>query len=72
MLRHTFEQDHSGNIEHAAYDPSTRKLHVTFRSGGTWEYPGVDEEHFHGLKGAESPGSYLHRQLKGRFGERKL
>jgi len=70
MLRHSPEN--SSNIEHIAYHPGDRELHVTFKSGGTWVYSGVDEDIFHGMKNAESPGGFLHRNVKGRFGERKI
>jgi hypothetical protein len=70
MLRHSPES--SSNIEHFAYDPGRRALQVTFKSGGTWEYSGVDQGVFDGMKAAESVGGYLHRRVKGRYGERRI
>ena len=70
MERHT--PANSSNIEHVAYSPQDRELHVTFKSGGTWVYSGVDRDIYDGMKEAESAGSYLHRNIKGRFGERRI
>lgn len=70
MQRHT--PPNSSNIEHVAHDPATKELHVTFKSGGTWVYSGVHPDVFEGMKNAESPGTFLHRNIKGRYGERKI
>jgi hypothetical protein len=40
MDRQTIEN--SSNILSAGYDPATQTMHVEFKSGAVYEYPGVD------------------------------
>lgn len=54
----------SSNIAAAGYDEESRTLRVEFRSGGTYDYPGVPKETYDGLIAAPSPGSYFHRAIK--------
>lgn len=56
----------SSNIDAAEYDAETGTLSVTFRSGATYTYLGVDEALYQDLLTSESPGSYLARHIKDR------
>ncbi len=47
-------------------------LHVKFRNGGTYTYAGVPESMFHNARSADSVGSYLHKNVKGKFPHTKL
>lgn len=62
----------SSNIASADYDDETQLLAVTFKAGGTWEYENVSPETWDGFKGASSKGEFLHRQIKGRYGTRRV
>lgn len=55
----------SSNLDDASYDDATRELTVKFRDGSVYKYKDVEPEHYAGLFEAESPGSYLHRHIKG-------
>lgn len=57
----------SSQLASADYDDQTRTLTVTFLSGGTYRYSGVDSDTKAGLESAASPGSYLAENIKGRF-----
>ncbi len=39
-------------------------LRVTFKSGKTYDYPGVSHEQMLGMVNAESPGGYFARVIK--------
>lgn len=62
----------SSNIAHGTYDEASKMMTVRFHSGGTWAYEGVSPETWQGFKDAGSKGEYLHRQVRGQFGSRKL
>lgn len=57
----------SSNIESAKYDADTETLTVTFKSGGTYTYPGVSAEVWEAFDTADSPGSYFHSHIRGKF-----
>lgn len=56
----------SSNIEAIGYDADSRELHVQFISGTLYVYFDVDEFLFNELLAANSKGSYLNREIKGR------
>jgi len=63
----------SSNVEAVGYDPASQELHVRFLgTGQTYVYYEVPEWVFEELKNAASIGSYLNRQVKGRFQHAKL
>lgn len=62
----------SSNLQSAEYDPTTSELVVTFRSGASYAYSGVDQAAYDDLLTATSPGKYLARWIKGRHPDRKL
>jgi hypothetical protein len=57
----------SSAIAAADYDPRSRTLHITFRSGGTYTFHGVPADIYRGLVMSSSPGSFYHRYIRGRF-----
>lgn len=54
----------SSNLAAAGHDGEA--LYVQFRSGKTYRLAGADASHLNALIGAESPGRYFHRNLKGK------
>lgn len=58
---------HSSNIASAGYDAEAQLLEVEFSNGGVYTYQGVEPEVYAGLMEADSPGSYLHRNIKFRY-----
>ncbi len=57
----------SSNIEKVGYDDENQELHVQFLSGGYYIYHGVPRAVFDEMMNAPSKGSYLNREVKGRF-----
>lgn len=53
----------SSNIRQVGYDSKTKKLFVSFRSGGMYEYDAIPQATFDGLEKAQSIGSYLHKTV---------
>jgi len=51
----------------ATYDEDTRRLDITFTSGGTFTYENVPPDVFEGLREARSPGTFYHERIKGQF-----
>lgn len=57
----------SSNIAAIGHDAETGKLHVQFKSGGTWVYDDVPAETHAAMTNADSVGSYFHKNIKGKF-----
>lgn len=62
----------SSNISHVGYDEATQTLHVTFKSGATYEYSGVSKSDYDKFVSASSMGSHFHQHIKSNFGFRKI
>lgn len=63
----------STNVASVGYDPGSSTLEVEFRAGGLYMYYGVPERHYLNLtSGTRSVGSYLAREIRGRYRYRKL
>lgn len=63
----------SSNIEAIGYDSGSRELHVRFlKSGETYVYYEVDEWVFQEFRQADSKGTYLNTNIKGRYRYGKL
>lgn len=67
----------SSNIASAGWEADEAKpdegvLEVEFRSGRTYQYEQVPRAVFEQLKGASSPGSFLQREIVGRFEEHRV
>lgn len=55
----------SSNIESIGHDPETNTMRVRFQNGGMYDYAGVDAATHAAVMAADSPGSHLHRHIKG-------
>ncbi len=62
----------SSNILAIGYDPKIRALEVEFRSGSVYQYSGVPQDVYTALMQAESKGSYLHVNVKGKYPFRQV
>ena len=51
------------NIESVGYDPDGQILEVEFKSGGVYQYSGVESEMFRSLMDAKSIGSFLRTNI---------
>jgi hypothetical protein len=63
--------DDSSNVAAIGYEPSTRELHVTFRSGKTYTYYDVPQATVDSLKASDSIGRYLAGNISGVYQARK-
>jgi KTSC domain-containing protein len=61
----------SSNVSGVGYDVEARELHVTFANGSTYVYSGVDETTYRNLLESDSPGAFVHRNVRDRFTFRK-
>ena len=58
----------SSNVEAIGYDDESQQLYVRFlKSGDTYVYYGVEEWVFEEFLQADSPGTYLNVEIKGRY-----
>jgi hypothetical protein len=57
----------SSAIRSVAYDPESRRLYISFHSGGPYTFYRVPREIYVGLINATSPGTYYHRHIAGRY-----
>ena len=57
----------SSAIERVAYNPATRELSIWFAGRHRYVYSDVPAELYHALCDAESAGSFVNAQVKGRF-----
>lgn len=71
MVGINFEEQ-STTIRSISYDKGEMKLLVEFKSGGTYEYNGVDEEVYSEFISQPSVGSYFHKSIKGKYEATKL
>jgi hypothetical protein len=63
----------SKNVEAIGYDADSAELHVRFlKSGDTYVYYSVDEWVFQEFMQADSKGTYLNTDIKGRYQYAKL
>lgn len=54
----------SSNIKYVGYDSANQRLYVQFLNGDTYQYDGVEEVIWNGLRQADSKGSFLHWFIK--------
>lgn len=60
--------DHdSSHIASSTYDPKGKTLDVTFRSGPTYRYHGVEQHTADNFHGAGSTGSFLRSRIAGKY-----
>lgn len=60
----------SSNIQQVGHQNAD--LFITFNSGGTYRYDGVQESVFEEMLAAESVGKFFHARIKGQFPYSKL
>ena len=53
----------SSNVEAVGYDEGTSTLTIKFKSGGIYQYPGVDPDTHLSLMGAESIGRFVNQNI---------
>lgn len=63
---------HSSNVSEVEYDPETREMRVTFKSGGTYAISGVESTTASDMANDPSPGSFYNRHIRNRYTTRKL
>lgn len=61
------ESCNSSCIEEFGYDRERGALYITFHSGGTYLYEGVEEDTYLGLRDASSKGKYFHNYIKDKY-----
>lgn len=54
----------SSMLERGTYNSDTQTLEITFSNGSTYLGEGIPPSVWAGLKGASSPGSFYHREVK--------
>ena len=57
----------SSNVKNVGYDAESKTLAVEFGNDNVYHYSDVPEEHYVNLLASETPGSYLHSVIKGKF-----
>lgn len=57
----------SANIVSAGHDPDTKTLEIKFKTGATYSYDGVPTSVYKALVGADSVGSYFHKNINGKY-----
>lgn len=62
----------SSQIHSVGYDPESKRLHVKFHSGGTYEYHGVEPATHDGLMKADSVGKFFHANVRNVHAHKKL
>lgn len=72
MTERILDLKQSSNIKSAVYDADTQTLTVQFQKGGTYSYAGFDADKASAFEQADSPGSFLHAQIKGQHQHTKI
>lgn len=62
----------STNIMAEGYDPTTKELHIKFKSGGIYSYENVSEQVYSLFKQSPSKGSAFFNLIKGKFNHKKV
>ncbi len=57
----------SSNVASVGYDSSSQTLEIEFGEGAVYQYFDVPLAIYEGLVGAESPGGFVHQQIRGVF-----
>lgn len=63
---------HSSNVAGYEYNAATGTLRVQFKSGGTYDYPGVPAHIVDQMASAPSIGSFIHHTIKPRYAGKKV
>ncbi len=57
----------SSQIQEVAHDSGSKTLYIRFHRSDWYSYDNVPDDVYEGLVGDKSPGSYLHRNIKGKY-----
>jgi hypothetical protein len=57
----------SSNIASIGYDDASATLEIEFKNGSIYQYFDVSQREYEGLISADSHGSYLAQNIKGRY-----
>lgn len=57
----------SSNIASIGYDDASATLEIEFKNGSIYQYFDVSQREYDGLISADSHGSYLAQNIKGRY-----
>ncbi len=57
----------SSAISAIGYDKETRRMKITFKQGGTYDFCGVPENILQGLLSASSKGTYYNDHIRDRY-----
>lgn len=57
----------SSNIREAVFDPFMKVLTLRFKTGGDYQYIGVEQEVYDGLIKAKSAGRYFHANIRNKY-----
>ena len=67
MIEMKAPRNESSQIHSLGYDAETQTLAVQFHKGGVYHYEGVSPQTFEAMHAHESPGSYLHENIRGKY-----
>ena len=67
MIEMRAPRNPSSQIQSLGYDAETQTMAVQFHKGGVYHYSGVSPQTFEAMHAHESPGSYLHQNIKGKY-----
>ena len=62
----------SSNLRAVGYDPNSQTLEIEFNAGTVYQYANVPPGEHEGLMNADSKGTYLNANIKGRYSYTKL
>lgn len=57
----------SSNVASVGYEDATQTLEIEFHGGAVYQYFDVPRAVFEGLLAADSPGGFVHEQIRGVF-----
>ncbi len=55
----------SSNVASVGYDAPSQTLEIEFNDGAIYQYFDVPQAIYDGLRSADSPGRYVHQQIRG-------
>ena len=66
-MSQTTVQLQSTALRSATYDDEREQLSLTFASGEVFDFEGIPQDVFDGLRNATSPGRYYHQFIKDQY-----
>jgi hypothetical protein len=62
----------SSNIQAIGYNADSQTLELEFKNGQTYQYTGVPQAEYDAMMAADSKGTFLNTNIKGRYPFTKL